>query len=214
MAGDLNRRAAPCTGWWRHAGFAALCASSLAGCGGPSGNLSHLRAWVAQGAANAAKHPPHITPIPSIPPYHPVPFTGDTGSTGSAGHPLQGANPIKPPFQSFIVVAPKAVAITGARPGNPKAPPLQRYALSSLTLAGVAKSGTGSAPGMGQWMAVFVNPKGNVHRAAVGDVVGLRGGILTSIHPSRLGVSFVDVRVPTERIAGKLVFRNIKIEQR
>ena len=204
-----------------------FCTLAITGCGSQE-NLSHLKTWVAKGAANDAAHPPHITPIPKIPAYHPVQFTGGpamltlpplpgqksgpltlpetkrfTGTTGA------GIAPWHNPFRSFIVVTPQATAIARNAPGNPSAPPLQRYSLSSLTLVGVIKESRDQ-----QWMAVFVTPKGNVHRATTGDTLGLRGGRLASIHYSALGTSFVSVHVPVAKVAGKTVTRTVHIDQR
>lgn len=183
------------------AAMVAICALTIAGCGSQS-NLAHLRAWVAHGATKAAAHHRPITPIPSIPAYHPVPFVGNQRSVNHSTR-EPGGNP----FRSFIIAAPKASAIVAAQPGNPGAPPLQRYSLSSLTMAGVVKKEDG------QWMAVFITPKGNVHRAAPGILVGLRGGHLTRIHYSQFGKSFVLVRVPVAMIGGRTVTRTVKIDQ-
>jgi Tfp pilus assembly protein PilP len=215
-----------------------FCTLAITGCDS-QGDLSHLKTWVAKGAAHAAAHPPHITPIPKIPAYHPVPYTG--GPTMLTLPPLPGqksgplalpslpdnqhfsaslvqspfagavAKPVRyhNPFRSFIVVTPQATAIARNTPGNPAAPPLQRYSLSSLTLVGVVKKSSDQ-----QWMAVFVTPKGNVHRAAIGDTLGLRGGQLTKIHYSELGTSFVLVHVPVATVAGKMVTRTVHIDQR
>jgi Tfp pilus assembly protein PilP len=195
-----------------------FCTLAITGCGSQD-DLSHLQAWAARGTATAATHPPHITPIPSIPAYHPVPFIGNlpvaSRSSTTGLHPGTGSERNKAtagrnnPFKSFIIVAPKATAIAGATPGNPGAPPLQRYSLSSFTLAGIVKKEGGSS-----WMAVFVTPKGNVHRAALGATVGLRGGRLVNIHNSQLGTSFVLVRVPVAIVDGKTISRTIKIDQR
>ena len=56
----------------RRAAIMVFCTLAITGCGSQE-NLSHLKTWVAKGAANDAAHPPHITPIPKIPAYHPVP---------------------------------------------------------------------------------------------------------------------------------------------
>ncbi|CDQ12135.1 protein of unknown function [Acidithiobacillus ferrivorans] len=209
------------------AAFLVFCTLSITGCGSQD-DLSHLKTWVAKGAADAAAHPPHITPIPKIPAYHPVPFTGghtmltlpplpgqklgpltlpETKSfTGTAG---AGIAPWHNPFRSFIIAAPRATAIARNAPGNPAVPSLQRYSLSSLTLVGVVKKRSDQ-----QWTAVFVTPKGNVHRAAIGTPLGLRGGQLKKIHYSELGTSFVLVHVPVAKFAGKMETRTVQIDQR
>lgn len=210
----------------RRAAIMVFCTLAITGCGSQE-NLSHLKTWVAKGAANDAAHPPHITPIPKIPAYHPVPFTGGSAMLTLPPLPGQKSGPLTlpetksftgttvarsaqhNPFRSFIVVAPQATTIARNTPGNPAAPPLQRYSLSSLTLVGVVKESRDQ-----QWMAVFVTPKGDVHRADIGDTLGLRGGRLAKIHYSELGTSFVLIRVPVAKVAGRTVTRTVHIDQR
>ncbi|MDA8153148.1 MAG: pilus assembly protein PilP [Acidithiobacillus sp.] len=186
----------------------ACCALCLNGCESRN-HLSHLQTWVAHGVIATSAHPPHITPIPSIPAYHPVPFVGGAQTSSAMTTSAKNLAAPRDPFRSFIVPTPKATAIAGMRPGNADAPPLQRYALASLTLAGVVKHSGGRS-----WMAVLVTPKGAVHRAAIGATVGLRGGKLTKIHYAPLGASFALFRVPVAMIAGKPVMRTVKILQR
>lgn len=101
--------------------------------------------------------------IPAIPPqatYHPIPLR-------PAAH---------PPFSAAWM--PKHLATV--EKFNPLAPPLRRYALTSMHLAGFV-----AQPPHG-WMAVFTLPDHAVYRAAVGTRIGVQGARITQVQPDKI----------------------------
>ncbi|WP_414041362.1 pilus assembly protein PilP [Acidithiobacillus sp. M4-SHS-6] len=132
----------------------------LAGCSN-SDDLSHLRAFVANGPT---QHPV-IPPLPKTPAYQPTAYHNPAN---------------RDPFTSFseMLLRKEAAAEShgGPRPASHgPLQPLEKYALSSLNLTGIIRSANG------QLWAVIQTPDAKVYRATIGSDIGTHDGRITGI---------------------------------
>ncbi|MBN6741540.1 pilus assembly protein PilP [Acidithiobacillus sp. MC6.1] len=129
----------------------------LSGCS-DSDNLSSLRAFVAAGP----KTNTHIMPLPKTAAYEPKTY----------------ANPLnRDPFTSFSeLLLRKEAAGTGPRPvSHGPVQPLEKYALSSLSITGIVRDN------QGRLWAVVGTPDHKVYRATIGSYIGTHDGRIVNI---------------------------------
>lgn len=131
----------------------------LGGCS-DADNLSHLQAFVADGP----KSNTHITPLPKTPAYAPKAYE----------------NPLnRDPFTSFselLLRKEAAAASSGPRPASHgPVQPLEKYALSSLSVTGLVRDNQGKL-----W-AVVLAPDKKIYRATIGSYIGTHNGRIVRI---------------------------------
>ena len=131
----------------------------LAGCS-DNDNLRHVRAFVADGPKTNAE----VAPLPKAPPYQAQTYE----------------NPVnRDPFTSFSEILLRkeaAAASTGPRPANHgPVQPLEKYALSSLSVTGIVRDG------QGRLWAVILAPDQKIYRATIGSYIGTHNGRILSI---------------------------------
>ena len=131
----------------------------LGGCS-DSDNLSRLHAFVAVGPKTGA----HVTPLPKTPAYQPKAYE----------------NPLnRDPFTSFselLLRKEAAAAGKGPSPANHgPVQPLEKYALSSLSVTGIVRDSRGKL-----W-AVIDTPDHKVYRATIGSYIGTHNGRIVRI---------------------------------
>ena len=134
----------------------------LSGCS-DSDNLSRLQAFVAAGP----KTNTHIMPLPKTVTYKPKTYE----------------NPInRDPFTSFselLLRKEAAAASTGPRPvSHGPVQPLEKYALSSLSITGIVRDD------QGRLWAVIGTPDHKVYRATIGSYIGTHDGRIVNIDDS------------------------------
>ncbi|MFA5732951.1 MAG: pilus assembly protein PilP [Acidithiobacillus sp.] len=138
----------------------ALTGMALLGGCSDSDNLSHLQAFVANGPKISA----HVTPLPKTPAYQPKAYENPTN---------------RDPFTSFselLLRKEAAAASTGPRPASHgPLQPLEKYALSSLSVTGIVRDSQGKL-----W-AVLLTPDHKVYRATVGSYIGTHDGRIVHI---------------------------------
>ncbi len=146
----------------RHILVISVALALLAGCS-DSGNLSHLREFV----ANGPKTNNHITPLPKTPAYQPTAYNNSAN---------------RDPFTSFSEMLLRKEAAsedTGPLPASHgPVQPLEKYALSSLSVSGIMRTADG------QLWAVIEAPDSKVYRATLGSYIGTHNGRITGIDDS------------------------------
>lgn len=131
----------------------------LGGCS-DADNLGHLQAFV----ADSPKSNTHIAPLPKTPAYAPKAYE----------------NPLnRDPFTSFselLLRKEAAAAGSGPRPAHHgPVQPLEKYALSSLSVTGLVRDNQGKL-----W-AVVLAPDKKIYRATIGSYIGTHDGRIVRI---------------------------------
>ncbi|MGE4530450.1 MAG: pilus assembly protein PilP [Acidithiobacillus sp.] len=141
-----------------------LCASIslLNGCS-DNDNLNHLQAFVADGPKTNTQ----IKPLPKTPEYHPTAYNNVRD---------------RDPFTSFSEIMLRKEAAADSNGPQPLShgpiQPLEKYALSSLSITGIVRASDG------QLWAVVLAPNAKIYRATIGSYIGTHNGRIIGIDDS------------------------------